>query len=85
SVYDAEMYRILYNWLAKVHNYEIMGQWHLEEVRDDGKYHHLSVIKKDDDDKPVAILELLLITFSPKLNKHYEQVLKYAQQLCPLE
>ncbi|CAG8799406.1 19510_t:CDS:2 [Racocetra persica] len=36
SVYDAEMYRILHNWLAKVHGFEITGQWHLEGIGSDG-------------------------------------------------
>ncbi|CAG8467755.1 9162_t:CDS:2 [Funneliformis caledonium] len=31
SDYDAEMSRILHNWLAKVHGFEITSQWHLEE------------------------------------------------------
>ena len=26
SMYDAEMYQILYNWLAKVHGFEIISQ-----------------------------------------------------------
>ncbi|CAG8547616.1 7090_t:CDS:2 [Cetraspora pellucida] len=32
SVYDAEMYRILFNWLTEVHYYEIIEQWHLGQV-----------------------------------------------------
>ncbi|CAG8517749.1 8307_t:CDS:2 [Racocetra fulgida] len=40
SVYDAEMYRILHNWLVKVHNFEVTGQCHLEQVCD-GEYDHL--------------------------------------------
>ncbi|CAG8795859.1 19096_t:CDS:2 [Racocetra persica] len=73
---------------SKVHNYEITGQWHLEGVSDDGKYRHLYcdlVVKKENDDKPVALLELLVTASSPTLEEHYEQVLRYAQQLCPLE
>ncbi|CAG8703618.1 14050_t:CDS:1, partial [Gigaspora rosea] len=31
-VYDAEMYRIMYHWLAKVHRFEITSQWHLEGI-----------------------------------------------------
>lgn len=31
STYDAEMYRILVNWLAKVHGFEITSQWHPEQ------------------------------------------------------
>ena len=29
SIYDAEMYRILVNWLTKIHGFEIIGQWYL--------------------------------------------------------
>ena len=36
STYDAEMYRVLVNWLRKIHGYEITGQWHLKQVCDDG-------------------------------------------------
>ncbi|CAG8783632.1 44447_t:CDS:1, partial [Gigaspora margarita] len=36
STYDAEMYRILVNWLRKIHGFEITGQWHLEQVCADG-------------------------------------------------
>ncbi|KAF0421766.1 P-loop containing nucleoside triphosphate hydrolase protein [Gigaspora margarita] len=35
GTYDAEMYRILTNWLTKVHGYEITGQWHLDGICDD--------------------------------------------------
>src|SRR6266542_3238429 len=51
SVYEAEMYRILTNCLAKVHEFEITSQWHLEKVCDDGDYHHFYcdlIIKKTD-------------------------------------
>ncbi|CAG8459573.1 20567_t:CDS:2 [Racocetra persica] len=68
SVYDAEMYRILFNWLTKVYHYEIIGQWHLEQVGEDGGHHHLYcdlTIKKKEDSNPIAILELVwLIHFS---------------------
>ena len=56
SVYDTEMYRILLNWLAKVHNFEITSQWHLEQICEDGDYHHLYcdlTIKKSDDPYPL--------------------------------
>lgn len=36
SVYDTEMYRILFNWFTKVYHYEIIRQWHLEQVGKDG-------------------------------------------------
>ncbi|CAJ0768904.1 6736_t:CDS:2 [Entrophospora sp. SA101] len=88
SVYDTEMYRILLNWLAKVHNFEITSQWHLEQICEDGDYHHLYcdlTIKKSDDPYPVAVLELLATASPPQLEKHFEQVFKYAEKFCPLE
>ncbi|CAG8806253.1 17888_t:CDS:2, partial [Racocetra fulgida] len=67
STYDAEIYRILHNWLAKVHGFEITGQWHLEEIGDD------------------AVIEVLATESIPKLEKHFEQVLEYADLLCSKE
>ncbi|CAG8585344.1 8147_t:CDS:2 [Diversispora eburnea] len=32
SVYNAEMYRILHNWLVKVRSFEVIGQWHLKTI-----------------------------------------------------
>ncbi|GBC08712.1 hypothetical protein RclHR1_08330005 [Rhizophagus clarus] len=86
SVYDAEMYRILHNWLAKVHSFEITGQWHIGKVCDDGIYHHFYcdlTIKKSDDRSPVAVLELLATSSSTTLDEHFERVLNYADKLKP--
>ncbi|CAG8505327.1 5276_t:CDS:1, partial [Cetraspora pellucida] len=85
SVYDAEMYRILHNWLAKVHGFEITGQWHLEGMCDDGDYHHfysdLTITKKDDSN-PLAVLELIVTGSLSTLEK---QNFKYIDKLRPLE
>ncbi|CAG8771478.1 17803_t:CDS:2, partial [Racocetra fulgida] len=88
SIYDAEMYRILHNWLAKVHSFDIIGQWHLKKVCEDGGYHHLYcdlTIKKRDDPSPVAVLELLATTSIPELNEHFKRVFNYADLLKPTE
>ena len=88
STYDAEMYRVLVNWLRKIHGYEITGQWHLEQVCDDGDYHHLYcdlTIKKPDSPHLEGLLELLAIASIPKLEGHFEQVFKYEEQLHPRE
>ena len=88
STYNAEMYRVLANWLRKFHSFEITGQWHLEQVCDDGDYHHLYcdlTIKKPDSLHPEALLELLATASVSKLNGHFEQVFKYTEQLCPQE
>ncbi|CAG8528804.1 14370_t:CDS:2 [Funneliformis mosseae] len=65
-----------------------IGQWHLEQVFDDGDYHHFYrdlTIKKHDSLHPEALLELLAITSISKLNGHFEQVFKHAERLCPQE
>src|SRR3954454_2654597 len=88
STYDAEMYWVLVNWLRKVHGYEITGQWHLEQVCDDGNYYHLYcdlTIKKPDSSHPEVLLELLATSSILKLDGHFEQVFKYTKQLCPQE
>ncbi|KAF0484533.1 P-loop containing nucleoside triphosphate hydrolase protein [Gigaspora margarita] len=73
STYDAEMYRILHNWLAKVHGFEITGQWHLEGISDDGNYHYSYcdlTIKKPESPNPEAVIEVLATGSIPKLAKH---------------
>jgi hypothetical protein len=88
STYDAEMYRVLVNWLRKIHGYEITGQWHLEQVYDDGDYHHLYcdlTIKKPDSPHLEALLELMATASISKLDGHFEQVFKYKEQLHPRE
>ena len=88
STYDAEMYRILANWLAKVHGFEVTSQWHLEQVCDDGEYHHFYcdlTIKEADAPNPIAVIEVLASGSTPKIKKHFEQVFTYADQLHPLE
>jgi hypothetical protein len=75
STYNAEMYRILVNWLAKVHGLEITGQWHLEQVGDNGGFHHLYcdlTIKKPNNPCFKAILKLVATGSIPKLIKHFD-------------
>ncbi|CAG8709204.1 103_t:CDS:2, partial [Racocetra fulgida] len=74
--------------VLKVHGYEITGQWHLEQVCDDGSYHHYYcdlTIKKPDNPHPEALIELLATASVSKLNGHFDQVFKYAEHLCPQE
>jgi hypothetical protein len=88
STYDAEMYRILANWLAEVYGFEITSQWHLEGIGNDGGWHHLYcdlIIKKPDNPYPEAVIEVLASGSVPKIKKHFDQVLKYADQLHPKE
>jgi hypothetical protein len=84
STYEAEMYRILHNWLVKVHGLEVTSQWHLEKIGDDGDNHHFYcdlAIKSSNNPFPVAVLELLATGTIPVLKKHFDQVLTYADQL----
>ncbi|CAG8540179.1 16127_t:CDS:2 [Cetraspora pellucida] len=79
SVYDAEMYRILHNWLAKVHGFEITGQWHLKGIGSDGDWHHLFcdlTIKKPDNPYPEAVLEAVATGSISTLKKHFDRVIK---------
>ncbi|PKB94522.1 hypothetical protein RhiirA5_438576 [Rhizophagus irregularis] len=88
SVYDAEMYRVLVSWLKLFHDIEITGQWHLEKIGDDGDLHHSYcdlTLKHATENKPVAILELLATASRPILDKHFLQILSYAQKLQPSE
>ncbi|KAF0357827.1 P-loop containing nucleoside triphosphate hydrolase protein [Gigaspora margarita] len=88
SVYDSEMYRVLQNWLKIINNFRVTGQWHLEQVGEDGDHHHLYcdlVISQNDFPNPVAVLELLATASPPKLDKHFVQIFKYAQQFSLLE
>jgi len=88
SIYDAEIYQVLANWLRKFHDFEITGQWYLEQVCDDGDYHHLYcdlTIKKPDSSYLEDLLELLATASIPKLEGHFKQVFKYEEQLHPQE
>lgn len=84
SIYDAEMYRVLVDWLTYHHKIDVTGQWHLENVGSDGYYHHsycdLS-LNYADVDKPIAILELLATASNPVLLRHFEQIFLYGNQL----
>jgi len=78
----------LHNWLVKVYRIEIISQWHFERVCNDSDYHHFYcdlTIKNPNNSFSVAILELLAIGSALKLQKHFDQVLKYANLLCPQE
>src|SRR5437764_2915004 len=75
STYDAELYWVLANWLRRFYGFEITGQWHLEQVCDDGDYYHLYcdlTIKKPDSLHSEALLKLLATASIPKLNGHFE-------------
>ncbi|GBB92537.1 hypothetical protein RclHR1_02020019 [Rhizophagus clarus] len=71
------MYQVLVNWLRKIHGYKITGQWHLEQVCDDGDYHHLYcdlIIKKPNSLYLKALFKLLATALILKLDGHFEQI-----------
>ncbi|RHZ76215.1 hypothetical protein Glove_200g20 [Diversispora epigaea] len=87
SVYNGEMYRILHNWLVKMHGFEVIGQWHIKKVGSDRDCYHSYydlVIKKSNIIQPLAILELLATASSLKLDIHFEQILKYTERFNSL-
>jgi hypothetical protein len=88
STYDSEMYQILVNWLKIVHNFEITGQWHMEQVCNDGENHHLYcdlTIKKNGSTYPEAVIEIIATASIANLKKHFEQIFLYAEKLQPSE
>ncbi|GBB85646.1 hypothetical protein RclHR1_12130007 [Rhizophagus clarus] len=88
NTYDAEIYRILANWLAEVHEFKIIGQWHLKQVCDNSGYHHFYcnlMIKKANNPYPETVIKILASRSALKIKKHFDQVFKYADQLCPEE
>ncbi|CAG8749272.1 7065_t:CDS:2, partial [Ambispora leptoticha] len=44
SVYDSEICRVLQNWLKIINNFRVTGQWHLEQVGEDGWYRRKSLL-----------------------------------------
>lgn len=88
SVYDAEVYRILVNWLTYEHDIEITSQWHLESIGEDGYYHHSYcdlTLKLPHEERPVAVIELLATASHSTLERHFKQIFSYAKQLQPKE
>lgn len=84
SIYDAEMYQILVNQLAKIHDFEITSQQHLEGFGNDGNWHHLYcdlIIKKPENLYFEVVIELIATGIIPKLRKHFDKVLIYANKL----
>ncbi|CAG8678044.1 3304_t:CDS:10, partial [Gigaspora margarita] len=78
SIYDAELYRIMSNWLGR---FTVMGQWHLK-YRASGhinnKYVDIVISRPD---HPTIALELLAIATKKELKEHYERALLYDKKL----
>ncbi|CAG8496711.1 10657_t:CDS:2 [Gigaspora margarita] len=69
SVYDAELYRVMSNWLSR---FTVMGQWHLK-YRAGGhinnKYVDIVILRSD---HPTIALELLATATKKELKEYYE-------------
>ena len=78
SVYDAELYRIMSNWLGR---FTVTGQWHL-------KYHasrhinnkYVDIVIARSDHSTIAF-ELLASATKKELKEHYEWTLIYDKKL----
>ena len=80
SVYDAELYRILRNWLS-VANFKVTGQWHLKS----NKKHMYSDIVIDTTMGDKIVLELLATADTNDLDEHFQRALDYARLLSATE
>ncbi|RUP47984.1 hypothetical protein BC936DRAFT_145113, partial [Jimgerdemannia flammicorona] len=83
-VYDQEIMRILTNWLAKQHEYSVIGQWHTEDTTKKGnvkgKYKLLDgVIKKPGE--PTIILEFLATNERSDVKVHVNKTPLYKNRL----
>ncbi len=76
SIYDAELYQILSNWLI---NFQITGQWHLVYYNNKHKHKYSDIVITSPG--YCIVLELLATTTEDKLKEHFEQALFYAEQL----
>jgi hypothetical protein len=78
SVYDAELYRIMSNWLGR---FTVTGQWHLK-YRASGhinnKYVDIVIARSD---HPTIAFELLASATKKELKEHYERALIYDKKL----
>ncbi|RGB29297.1 hypothetical protein C1646_672570 [Rhizophagus diaphanus] len=78
SVYDAELCRILRNWLS-VANFKVTGQWHL--ISNGNKKHRYSDIVIDTPFGEKIVLELLATADTNDLDEHFQRALDYARLL----
>ncbi|PKC72328.1 hypothetical protein RhiirA1_438307 [Rhizophagus irregularis] len=82
SVYDAELYRILRNWLG-VANFEVTGQWHL--ISNGDKKHRYSDIVIDTPFDEKIVLELLATADTNDLDEPFQRALDYARLFSATE
>ncbi|CAG8768333.1 12030_t:CDS:2, partial [Racocetra fulgida] len=78
SVYDAELYQIMSNWLGR---FTITGQWHLKYRASEhinNKYVDIVISQLN---HPTIALELLATATKKELKEHYERALLYDKKL----
>ncbi|CAG8579540.1 8880_t:CDS:2 [Gigaspora rosea] len=79
SVYDAELYRIMSNWLGR---FTVTGQWHLKYRASEhiisNKYIDIIISRPE---HPTIALELLATATKKELKEHYERALLYDKKL----
>ncbi|RHZ88674.1 hypothetical protein Glove_21g216 [Diversispora epigaea] len=78
SVYDAELYRIMSNWLG---GFVVTGQWHLKYQSSghvNNKYIDIIISQLD---HPTIAFELLATATKKELKEYYEQALLYDKKL----
>ncbi|RIA89494.1 hypothetical protein C1645_824743 [Glomus cerebriforme] len=70
----------------KLNKTSCYSQWHLKEIGNNEVWHHLFcdlTIKKPDNPYPEVILEIIATGSVSTFIKHFDRVIKYADQLCP--
>ncbi|RIA82228.1 hypothetical protein C1645_879297 [Glomus cerebriforme] len=80
SVYDAELCRVLRNWLCPS-KFQITGQWHLVYNRGSKRHHRYSDIVIDTPYHQKIVLELLATASKDDLTEHFQRSLEYAKLL----
>ncbi|GES98462.1 P-loop containing nucleoside triphosphate hydrolase protein [Rhizophagus clarus] len=80
SVYDSELYRVLWNWLSG-YKFRITSQWHLIHSNGGKNKHSYSDIVIRSPYGQIFVLELLATATEGELNEHYNRVLNYARLL----
>ena len=76
SVYNTELIRVLRNWLSKLENYMVNGQYHLTGDEGEDKYAAIMIKKLDE---PTVLLELLAHGELDSVVKHVNKTVEYKQ------
>lgn len=87
SVYNQEMMRILINWLAYQHYYNISGQWHFEDIniplKEVERYKYLDIVIEKN--KRKILLKVIAIETRRCIIKHLEKTSDYKNRISAEE